>query len=178
MTKDDFEEFLSRLEPDSLSSEARYKRLRKKLSKFFAWRYTADPEELADETISRLVSKLGAGEGPSILKPYAYVYTIALHVFQEDQREKTKQDKITVELIRQDSQAAAYGFDCQKYCFKALSPENRELLKKYYASDESRQALAESLGLTLNALRVQVFRLKRGLKKCREKCIAEASARK
>jgi DNA-directed RNA polymerase specialized sigma24 family protein len=178
MHKDDFEEFLSRFEADALSYEARYKRLRKKLSKFFAWRYTTDPEGLADETIARLVNKLTSGEGSSIIKPYAYVYTIAHHVFQEYQRDQTKREKITVELIHQDSQVINDGFDCQKYCFNALAPENRDLLENYYADDESKQALAENLEITLNALRILIFRLKRDLKKCRKKCLADASGGK
>jgi hypothetical protein len=52
------------------------------------------------------------------------------------------------------------------------------LLIRYYRSDkrakiDGRQLLAEELGLGLNALRIQVFRLRNAMRRCVEKCAAK-----
>jgi hypothetical protein len=52
------------------------------------------------------------------------------------------------------------------------------LLIRYYRNDkrvkiDGRQLLAEELGIGLNALRIQVFRLRNAMRRCVEKCTAK-----
>jgi DNA-directed RNA polymerase specialized sigma24 family protein len=66
---------------------------------------------------------------------------------------------------------------CLERCLNALPPEKKMLLIRYYRSNkrakiDGRQLLAEELGIGLNALRIQVFRLRNAMRRCVEKCTA------
>jgi hypothetical protein len=69
-----FDRLFSLLEPEALSVDAGFQRCRLKLIKFFAWRHCEDPNSLADETISRLLKNIAAGQDISADHPYSYVY--------------------------------------------------------------------------------------------------------
>jgi len=57
-----------------------------------------------------------------------------------------------------------------------LSPENRELVMRYYDCDgreriEQRKIMAEALGIAPNALRIRAFRIRAELEKCLTECV-------
>src|SRR4029079_14400249 len=89
-----FEALLLRLEPSYPDQEKRYKQLRLKMVKFFAWKRCEDPDSLADEKIGRAVKNLSAGEDIRAENAYSYIYAIAQHVFMEYIREKKKREII------------------------------------------------------------------------------------
>ena len=62
ITPEAFARLLQRLDPDADRAAAEYEKLRLALEKFFDWRGSRSPDEGADETIDRLVARLG-GEG-------------------------------------------------------------------------------------------------------------------
>jgi DNA-directed RNA polymerase specialized sigma24 family protein len=60
-----------------------------------------------------------------------------------------------------------------------LSPENRELVMRYYEADgrakiEKRKLQAEELGIAPNALRIRAYRIRAALQKCLEQCVEDA----
>lgn len=160
------------LEADHPSSEERYKQLRFKLVKFFAWRRCEDPEILADETVGRTIKNIIKGEEIRSENPYSYVYAIAMNVFREYLREKKKRESLTNDLADAslDYSEIVVG-DCRKTCLERLSSDKRILLYRYYASTETRETLTESLGITINALRLQIHRIKNDLRVCCEECL-------
>ena len=167
-----FRELLLSLEPDSPTIDEGFKRLRLKLIKFFSWRRCEDPESLADETIVRLV-KYNSGQ-PEKTKAHAYsiVYAIARNVFLEYLRSKKKQGTLV-----DDFQGPFESFqsvdECRRECLEKLSIKQRDLLESYYLTDESREALAQAQGISINNLRLRIFRLKQRLKSCFEDCITK-----
>lgn len=171
-----FDKLFQLLEPDAQSIEEGFQQCRFKLFKFFAWRHCEDPENLADETVNRLLKNVHTGHEISSDKPYSYVYAIASHVFMEYLRAK-KRGGVIVD-IDEVQEVAGPGpvDDCQKQCLEQLSPEKRELLARYYLDDEERESIAEEQGLSLNALRLQVHRIKHGLRRCCEDCRKHSAA--
>jgi RNA polymerase sigma factor (sigma-70 family) len=170
-----FDRLLLRLEPDFLDSSKRYKQFRLKMVKFFAWKRCEDPDSLADETINRVAKNLNAGEEIRADNPYSYIYAIAKYVFMEYLRDKKKRDVITSQLPDPE-QVTIEGFsDCRKQCLDKLPPEKCRLLQQYYMDEKSREAMAQSLNISLNALRLQVHRLKNELRACNEDCLKHSS---
>jgi DNA-directed RNA polymerase specialized sigma24 family protein len=179
-TNDDpFEGFLKRLEPQIASSAERYLRLRNKLIKFFNWRRCRDAEELADESIGRLLTRIYAGD--RIDKPPSFIYGVALNVFKEDSRKAARLDQI------EDDQVIAAGdfnsgsdgdpfVECARLCYEKLPDDKRRLLEQYYSDEGSRADLALRMGLTLAALRTRVHRLKADLKECYQRCVGGSGA--
>jgi DNA-directed RNA polymerase specialized sigma24 family protein len=167
----DFERFLSRLEPDFSTSEKRYKQLRLKLMKFFSWRWCEEPDSLADETIIRIVKNIIAGEEIRVANPYSYVYGVAMNVFREYLRDKKKRQEIAsnFEVLSPDDSEDVR--DCRMQCLQSLPPNKLNLLKQYYLSKENREELAASMKLSLNALRLQIHRIKNDLRFCYKECL-------
>ena len=165
-----FEALLLRLEPGCPDHEKRYKQLRLKMVKFFAWKRAEDPDGLADETISRAVKKVSEGEEIRADNPYSYIYAIAKHVFMEYLREKKKREIIVSDLTDHLRSYTEESQDCRTQCLQKLSEDKLILLQKYYMGEESREMLAQSFNISLNALRLQVHRLKQELRACEKDC--------
>lgn len=164
----DFDNFILRLDPGCTDPKKGYERLRLKLIKFFAWRRCDDPETLADETIARLVKKIKAQQ--EIRSEWAFVFGIATNVFREYLRDRDRQERLKVGLADREIRPHRLEInDCQRQCWDGLDRNKQELLKQYY-DQAHRDALAKSLGITMNALRLQVHRIRSELKLCYEEC--------
>ncbi len=67
---------------------------------------------------------------------------------------------------------------CLEQCVGKLEPANRDMIMRYYvgkerAKIENRRALAESLGITINALSIRTCRLRDKLEACVGECLAK-----
>jgi DNA-directed RNA polymerase specialized sigma24 family protein len=70
---------------------------------------------------------------------------------------------------------------CLERCLDELAPEDRSLVLAYEEGEkqariQNRRRLAAELGITINALRIKVYRLHQQLEKCIELCLAELPA--
>lgn len=166
---DSFDELLMRLEPECSNAREAHRRCRNKLIKFFQWRSCEDSEGLADDTIARFFQRYSSGTEIRSDNPYAYVYAIALNVFREFLRQKQKTDRIrsnwTPPLFVTDK-----NLDCKKECFAKLSSDKRELLERYYGSNEDPEIIAQAQGITIGALRLRIHRIKEELRPCYLNC--------
>lgn len=166
-----FDRLLKVLEPDASSANEGFRRCRTKLVKFFVWRRCEDPDNLADETTTRLLKKILSGQEISSDHPYNYVFAIASNVFLEYLRNK-KKTGIQTDLDEVHELPAPVGNeDCYSMCLAQLSSEKREFLESYYLDSIDRVEFARENGLTINALRLQVFRYKKALNVCVENCL-------
>jgi DNA-directed RNA polymerase specialized sigma24 family protein len=166
-----FEALLLRLEPGFSDPEKRYKQLRSKMIKFFGWKRCEDPDGLADETIGRVVKNLNAGEEIRADKPYSYIYAIAKHVFMEYIREKKKREIIISDSPDHFQNYSEGSQGCRTQCLQNLSKGKLSLLEQYYMDEEAKEILAQHLNISLNALRLQVHRIKQELRVCEEECL-------
>ena len=171
-----FEILLARLDPDPRRAEREFARFRRTLTKYFDWRGAPWPEDGADETLERLARKLE--EGVAVLDLTAVARGIARLVLQEGARSR---DRITPieDMERRAVHAAAPGSVAETplaahldRCLDSLTRDARALVLTYYAGGEgkakieSRRRLALAHGLTDNALRSRVQRLRDQLEDC------------
>lgn len=163
-------DFLIRLEPDPLTDEERYSRLRLKLIKFFVWKRCEEPERLADETVVRVINLFNQGEEIRPENPYAYVYAVARVVYLEYVRERIKREPVApnypqIEIAESDDQ------ECQAECLLKLSPDKVKLIQMYYEGGDRRETLAQDYGISISVFRLRIYRIKQELTACREECI-------
>jgi hypothetical protein len=169
-----FARFLQLLSPDSEEAGRRYTVLHKKLMGFFAMKGLPDPVSAADETIDRAVLKVDAGAVvPDVEK---YCLGIARNIAKERsrlvQREYTAFHGFIEDLNNSSAEQVERIYSILKPCFEQLAVEERQLLLMYCheiqgrARAEHRRKLAETMKLTLLALRVRVTRLRNSLTDC------------
>jgi len=174
--------FLIWLGEDEASGARKYEEIRQKLVLLFRYRGCYVPEELADETIDRTAR--------AVLKPdfhyqgdqVLYFRAVARNVFLEWLRKERRlpTDPISETHIDLPAPSAPPEQEdlrqtCLERCLNALPPAKKALVIGYYRSGkrekiDGRQHLAEELGIGLNALRIQVFRLRNSLRRCVENC--------
>jgi DNA-directed RNA polymerase specialized sigma24 family protein len=172
LSQESFDALLRWLDPDREQAAMKYEDIRSRLIKIFTGRASADAEDLADETINRVTSKLHEVENFTG-DPRRYFYGVANKVYLEYLRRKLPQPPPSPIV---DSDQVELEYQCLEHCIKSLTEQNRELLLAYYGGDgrakiDQRRLLAEKLGIAPNALRLRAFRIRQMLLDCVEKCI-------
>jgi len=173
MSQEMFEALLNWLDPDREKAALKYEQIRSKLIKFFSSTSQSEAEALADETINRVASRLNEVKDQVYGERARYFYGVARKVQLEYQRRKQPQPG---QLVDSDSDRIEIESRCLEECIAKLSPENRELVLRYYDADgreriEQRKLLAEKLGIAPNALRIRAFRIRAELEKCLKECV-------
>jgi RNA polymerase sigma factor (sigma-70 family) len=153
-----------------------------KLTRYFEWRSRPSPEELAEETISRVARRIDEGE--NITNLHGYFFSVARLVFMESLREETAVplDEI-VELPADqacEDEQKENRLSCLDRCLDQLPVESRSLILKYYhdekrAKIDYRKQLANALGIPLNALRIRAHRIRIALEKCVSECVTHTA---
>ena len=150
------------------------------------------PAPIAMDQVAR---RLSDGAGLTAADPYLFFHGVAVNVLRGTlavaQRAQPSLDDLPASLGHDDPRAAedrAAGRgdartapDLFDSCLSALPPESRELVAQYHLDLDGRKmdvrrALAASLGIPLNALRIRVFRLRQSLERCVASCMGRAGA--
>jgi DNA-directed RNA polymerase specialized sigma24 family protein len=170
---------LARLDPDAERAGLEYERLRRALVKFFDWRGAWPPEECADDTLDRLARKL---EETVVEDVQHYARGIARLVLLERRRQPAVSP-----LDREFELASAPAApsdeeddrvrDCLDHCLADAPSDGRSLVLQYYEGERgdkiaNRRRLAWALGLSENALRSRVQRLRDRLESCVRACVS------
>ena len=178
VTQEKFATFLAWLGPEAESAGEEYERLRRRLGLFFRQRGCRFPEELADETINRVILKLGEGR---IENRMAYCYGVAKNVYRESLRGERRRAELDEAALAAPAPAPAPEEtgperECLDRCLAELPDENRDLIIRYFSEEklakvELHQCIAKSLQLTQTALRERIYRLKKRLTVCVRECM-------
>lgn len=176
LSQEAFDALLDWLDSDREQAGLKYEDIRRRLIKIFGCRRCAEPEDLADETINRVTSKLGEIEKDFKGDRTRYFFGVANKVHMEYLRRKPPP---APPLSTADSDRVEIEFGCLERCIDQLSEDNRNLFLEYYGGEgrtrsERRKALADRLGIAPNALRIRAYRLRLGLQECVEKCVDRA----
>jgi DNA-directed RNA polymerase specialized sigma24 family protein len=176
LSQEDFDALLDWLDPDREQAGIKYEQIRSRLIKIFTGRGFSDAEELADETINRVTRKVKEIKNEFKGDPALYFFGVAKMLCMENLRRKAPQPPT---LSPPDPDRAELEYRCLERCIERLSEEDRTLLLKDYGAKgrtqaERRKALADELGISLNALRIRVYRIRAALKECIEKCIQDS----
>lgn len=183
--EDNFVALLTWLDSDPDKAGRKYEEIRRALIVIFNFRIGYDAEDLADEVISRVLRKL-----PEIVKEYKgdpalYFFGVAKHVVYEVSRRQHAKvnledpDKLSTPRTIDEPDDREAEYDCLDKCLAQLPPADRQLILVYYQPDQptisSRKQLALKHGLTPNALRVKVHRIREKLEKCINECLGRAT---
>jgi DNA-directed RNA polymerase specialized sigma24 family protein len=170
---------LARLHPDVDQAGQEYERLRRALIKFFDWRGAPAPEECADEAIDRLARKL---EETVVDDVRGYAHGIARLVLLERRRQPVfssieNEPGAPGLHVAPPSEESDRVHECFELCLAGLPDDGRSLVLRYYEGERlakisNRRQLAAALGLSDNALRSRVQRLRDRLEQCLHACIS------
>lgn len=169
--QDGYRLLLLRLDEDPGRATEALSSLRRGLVRFFERHGSrVSAEDAAHETLGRLATRLG--DGHEVADVSRFAIGIARNVLREGWRRDGREARGLLEMSRADHGASDDGAEFAAYerCLRELSPDKRALLEDYYrragaGKHDWREQLAARRGVTLNALRIQVFRLREELRR-------------
>ncbi|HUA13831.1 MAG TPA: hypothetical protein VMG31_00935 [Verrucomicrobiae bacterium] len=183
-----FRRFLQWLDEGEDSNGERYLEMRGRLVRYFDRKECSPADDLADETLNRVVRRLEEEGTIAEATPAQYCYIVAKYVFFEHVREA----RPLVPLESEPLSSASKGFEyrtqsldraekllgCLEGCLEKLFPADREMILEYYRGEQrekiqNRRQLAERLALTTNALGIRACRIRDRLERCVMRCAEE-----
>jgi|ERR1043165_6846279 DNA-directed RNA polymerase specialized sigma24 family protein len=181
-TQASFEKLLAAFSSDSEEAIKQYEIARRKLIKIFERRQVIAAEREADKSFDRAMRRLDEGE--VITNIMAYLLTIARNIFLEHLREEKKYREALTMMTRERDEPKFDDEpnprqDCFDRCLEELPFESRALILEYFedqggAKIKHHTSMAAELGITTNALRIKVHRIRIILEACVKKCVAES----
>ena len=184
-SKTSFHILLNRLDADADAAALRYEELRMKIVNLLRWRGCAEShsDDLADRTLDRVAAKLVSGE--QIESVGSFAAGVARFIWLEHSR-KDRSDavgddlpEVAVDPDFETIEGPDQRIRCLRRCVATKFTDNDKILVvNYYDTDSdekskaARRRLADSLGLTMNALKVRACRLRSRLEACINDCIA------
>jgi DNA-directed RNA polymerase specialized sigma24 family protein len=185
-TQDVFRQFLQWLDEGVDSGGERYVEMRRRLALYFDRKNCLAPDDLADETLSRVAEKLQEKGAITDVSPAHYCYIVAKFVFLESTRRPEHGQASYEELTgsgnrlpvlsanpREDAtlEAREKLLEYLERCLNELTPSERELILEYHRGEgrtkiENRRKLAERLGLSQNALSIRACRIRNRVEAC------------
>jgi RNA polymerase sigma factor (sigma-70 family) len=177
----DWDRFYEWLNPDPDLTASEYGRLRRLLIAFFKNRQCADAEGLADQTIERVVQLLPKFGNELPTHPLRYCYGVAHYIHKEYLRDEVSRNGGDISKLSPPhydpalAEAKEAMEKCLYHCLRKLDKKKRETFTRYYlvSSKEKsvfHQTMAEQMGITLTALRLQILRIKEKLRDCINDC--------
>jgi DNA-directed RNA polymerase specialized sigma24 family protein len=181
-----FQRLLAWLDQGENSEGEKYLVMRQRLLSYFDRKNCAAAEDLADETLNRVARWLEEEGVVESDAPARYCYITARFIFMEHLRETKRADRALGQMQKLASnndslmnEAAAekeLRHKCLDQCIAKLDRASRELITGYYigkerAKIENRRSLAESLGISVNALSIRACRIRAKLEQCVRECV-------
>jgi DNA-directed RNA polymerase specialized sigma24 family protein len=171
--RESFDCLLLALDPDRRVASEEYERLRGRLVRFFEWQGAMEPDLLADTSLDRLAMKLYRGE--QILDLRNYLHGIARMVLRESRNQRRREETLLENASRGLSEAVPAPeeelYEALEQCLAELPADQRALMLRYYSAvSHSEQValrlhMAEEIGISPNALRNRMLRLRTELER-------------
>ena len=182
LTQECFDKLLAALSSDREEAARQYEALRGRLIRYFESHSVTLAENRADEVFNRVARRID--EGQQVNNVTAYAYRVAYLVFLEALKEP--------EITEIDLDKGPYTDDeptfadnqselrqrCFDLCLERLLSNKRNMLLDYYEEErrakiERRKTLADQLKISLDALRIRVHRIRKGLEECIMNCLRQ-----
>ena len=171
MDRAGFSNFIEWLDAGVPSNGQSYVDMHRRLRAYFARKGCAVPDDLADETLSRVARRLEEEGSITGVTPAHYCYITARFVLLEHLRVPGR-----VPLPRdlrqppaRDDDSAERDLARLEQCLDGLDPRDRELILAYYSGPRAgrvaaRRDLAARFHLSANALTIRASRLRERLR--------------
>src|SRR5438105_138531 len=101
LSQSSFDQFLDVLDSNRDRAGQKYEALRTRIVKFFEWRACRFPDDLADETLDRVIKKIDLGE--QINDHVNYAYGVARLVYLESYKQQAREQAIVIDIPAKDS---------------------------------------------------------------------------
>ena len=177
MTPEEFDHLLSWLSSNREEGGRKYEEVRGKLIAFFTWSGCCEPEDLTDKTIDRFVHWMEHRNWEHAVEPIRILYGFAKNIRHEERR-RIWPEPISPDIAEKPSLTAEKEHEhaCLEACVSGLSLPERSLIRSYYQYAQAekikaRQALATRMGLGMNALRIQAWKIRGVLRGCLDECL-------
>ena len=176
-THEAFEKLLAWLNSDRDQAVEQYETIYFRVVRILAAKGCYEAEDLADQTVNVVASKIDDLRANYHGDPALYFYGVAKKIHQEWLKRRTPPtppapiDKTETELRCQ----------CLEKCLqKVINGDEAKTVVRYHEGEgqqriENRKQIAAELGITLNALRIRICHLQARLRPCIEECV-EANA--
>jgi RNA polymerase sigma factor (sigma-70 family) len=175
LTPEEFEALLKQLDPDRERAGEIYEMIRRRLVRLFEWRGCAFPEDLADEAINRAARRMAEGVELQSSNHYGYFYGVAHLLYKETMR-RASREHMALESgewppasVPEDEEPSDRRLEILRHCLAGLDKDQRDLVLLYHQGENNirtRKALADKMGIEMNALRIRVHRVRRKLEDC------------
>jgi RNA polymerase sigma factor (sigma-70 family) len=173
ITQEQFDSLLSWLSNDRELAGTKYETIRGGLVRVFVSKGFNDAEDLADETINRVIIRLADIRDTYDGEPTRYFHGVARNVIREQTRRKEFATEVPVIWI--DPQPTTQERECLEKCLQMLPEPKRDLMLDYYLYEgqekiEQHKLMAAELAITEGALRVRVHHIRVRLEGCIREC--------
>jgi RNA polymerase sigma factor (sigma-70 family) len=192
LTGEGLDKLFAYLDVDRELAAEKYEDIRQMLITYFEFRGCVGVEDLTDETMNRVIRRMGEGKEIYAEAPSGYFYGVARNVFREYLQ---KRERLTSSLedlpeghllqapnLLQQTEAEHFEREkqlhCLDTCLQILSPGDQELIRLYYQGEKqtkikNRGALAGRLAIPINALRLRAGRIRAKLEQCINNCMKQ-----
>ncbi len=178
LTQEEFDRLLAWLHSDREEAAQKYEVIRRRVRKTIAARGCPMGVEIFDEAVYRIARKL-----PDLLVDYEgdpalYFYGVANLVHLEYLRYQVETEELLPSTPAPEIKNLEQEYECLEACLNKLEAKDKERLLQFYRAEkrakiDERKGLAQEAGLTENALRLRLFRLRQKLTACLGKCLAQ-----
>jgi len=175
-----FDVLLAWLNNDRERAGVEYELLRARLSLYFERRGAADSALLVDQTLDTLARRLAAGLEIHHNSRITFIFGIACNLLRDSLKKHP-----SLPLDRDIEAPADYNTEsehrlaCLERCLSSLSPGAADLVQAYYRHQgaekiAAHRRLTQTLGISPEALRRRIFRIRQSLAECTRRCISRS----
>jgi len=174
ITQAQFDSLLAWLHPDRDVAGRKYQTIHSGLVRIFACKGLNDAEDLADETINRVIRRLSNLEKTYRGEPACYFHGVAKNIIREQRRRKVFATGL-VDIKVDPKPDAREEHDCLGHCLDHLSDSKRYLILNYYLYEghrkvEHHKQMASQLKITIGAIRNRAFQIRLDLQNRMRQC--------
>lgn len=175
ITPEQFDGLLAWLDSDRESAGLKYELIRTSLLRVFVSKGLNNAEDLVDETIDRVITRLPEIRDGYRGEPAGYFHGVCRNIIRETARRKEIAMEVTTVTMFVDPILGS-ELECLDACLGVLPPQKRDLIIEYYLYTghdkiEHHKSMARALGISDNALRGRAHQLRTTLEVCVKQCV-------
>lgn len=151
-----------------------YETIRAGLVRIFVSKGFSDAEDLADETINRVIVRLPDIRTNYRGAPACYFHGVARNIIRESSRRREVTMGVVEERV-EPQPVAGEDHDCLGHCLASLPPDKRDLILDYYLYEgrqkiKHHKKMAGQLRITQGAIRSRAYQIRVDLENCIRHC--------
>lgn len=174
ITQEQFDSLLTWLGNDRELAGRKYETIRSGLVRIFVSKGFSDAEDLADETINRVMVRLPDIRANYRGEPACYFHGVARNIIRESNRRK-EVPAGAIDGRVEPKPDSNEDHDCLGHCLDRLPASKRDLILEYYLYEghekiEHHKQMAGQLKITEGAVRSRAYQIRARLENCMRQC--------